>query len=60
MMSGLETGFESENAFRARSAARWPSSRERSRRQPTEKAPGQPTAIVENHARRDCLVFPQH
>jgi hypothetical protein len=41
-------------------AQRQTSSRQRSRRQPTEEALGQPTAIVENHARPDCLMFPEH
>jgi hypothetical protein len=41
-------------------AARGASSREGSRRQPTEEAPGQPTAIVENDAARDGLAISEH
>jgi hypothetical protein len=40
--------------------ARRASSRKRSRRQPTEEAPGQTAAIVENDARRDDLAIWKH
>ena len=60
MMSGLEQGFESENAVARRQAARRASSRESGRRQPAEEAPGQTTAIVENDARRDYLAISKH
>src|SRR5882724_5979053 len=46
--------------MRAANAARRASSREAGRCQPTEEAPGQAAAIVENDARRDGLAISEH
>src|ERR1700737_1182575 len=43
-----------------RNAARGASSRKRRRRQPTEEAPGQTAAVVENDARGDGLAIWKH
>jgi hypothetical protein len=58
MVSGLESGLKS-GKFKS-SAARCASGREGCRRQPTEEAPRQTTAIVENDARRDRLAVSEH
>src|SRR5258708_39384254 len=43
-----------------RHATRYASGRKCSRRQPTEEAPGQTTAVVENDARRSYLTISEH
>jgi hypothetical protein len=61
MGSGLESGFESKNVNGARrQAARQASSRESCRRQPSEEAPGQTAAVVENDASGHDLAIWKH
>jgi hypothetical protein len=60
MVSGLESDFESENATARGEMRRRASSRKGRRRQPTEKAPRQATAVVEHDAGRDGLAILEH